>query len=577
MKKFLCILLILSTLLVVFASCGKKDPKTTTPKATTPEVTTPEASSSSSESTTPEVTTPSKWEVMGAELAGIDEATRSLLISISAYADDELESKCVEYMQGPDALDDQPSTIQRHVFNRNAAAVDKLGVTLNYVESSGGWGGDVKNIVAASENNDADPATLPDLFVDMVYDISGATAKGAFRDILSIEGSYLDYTQEGWLTEYMESMSLTGDRMYLLASDYFIDVIRTFMLIPFNMTMMDENTAKIGSIITTETPTESYPLSNYFFDLVKEGGWTYDVLKSICEAIHVDVDNSGTDDYGDVLGFIVNTALGFDNSAILYSTDIETTIEATDPITGEVTLSYPTTNDAMRALAEKIDALFKAKGTHVTSGGKQTPVAEGNSYAAHVVKFASSTLLFGGIATLGSLEGKTYADMEDLFSVVPLPLVTAGGEYRTLIHNIGNAGGINIASKKFIPLTAFLQYVSENSSDVRYEYQQIVMKYKVTEFTTGTSDMLDLIYDSVVSSREKMIDDAISQINGDLKKYRFHFLISAGGFQPLETFDSSYEAALTAKQAALQDFLETWYKLPTANNAGGGNEETPAE
>ena len=39
----------------------------------------------------------------------------------------------------------------------------------------------------------------------------------------------------------MENMSLTGDRAYLLGGDYFLELLRSVMVVPFNMDLMDAN------------------------------------------------------------------------------------------------------------------------------------------------------------------------------------------------------------------------------------------------------------------------------------------------------------------------------------------------
>ena len=82
-------------------------------------------------------------------------------------------------------------------------------------------------------------------------------------------------------------------------------------------------------------------------------------------------------------------------------------------------------------------------------------------------------------------------------------------------------------------------------------------KYKTTTYNQGTDRMLDIIYDSVVNGRDKMIEDCIGGNN------RF-FVIMRSGECKVTASDlvSEYKSVIEAKQDALDGIIETWYTLP---------------
>ena len=149
--------------------------------------------------------------------------------------------------------------------------------------------------------------------------------------------------------------------------------------------------------------------------------------------------------------------------------------------------------------------------------------------------------------------------MEDLFTVVPLPKISEEKHYNTCIHTIGDAGAINVHAnpRKARAISAFLQYNCENSAEIRREFLETVMKYKTTVYNQGTDRMLDIIYDSVITGRDKMIEDCVGTDR------RFFWIMMRGNSEVTSSeLVSNYASYIKTKQAKLDKILATWYELP---------------
>ena len=579
MKKIIgAIALILCLVLCVFsfASCGKKKKNASTEPQETAAAT-------------------DKWEALSPEIKAFDVSDRMLKIQISTFTDAEKSSRNDKYLQGPDDVQVQNTdTIGKLIYARNKRAETVLGVEAEYVtwpETDLGWGKQAGKILSLTQANSPD---TPDLFVDMLYDLNKALlSKGVFKDIWSIPGSYFDFSADGWMTEWMESLSFTGDRAYVLGSDYFIDFFRNMGVLPFNADLMDANGSKLAKALFGEDLAEGETMSQRFFDYVEKGDWTWDSLKKLCEAIWVDRGTAGQNDIQDTLGIMIEAYSGMPASIALYSSgETFTEVRQTKDDSGKVidqTISYPAEPGALSDIFDAIAGVFTSNGALVTNtpGGGSTEDAPGIAY--HYKKFAENTLLFTDPSLLGTLEDDVFQQMIEhyLYSVVPLPKVSANKQYNTVIHNTADVGAISVLTSpgKARVLSVFLQFLAENSAAVRQEFLEIVTKYKTTDYNQGTDRMLDLIYDSVITARDKALDDAVDCMP-DGRPLRFHSRLKDGGGNHF-TNDASFIASeyaeiVGSKQDLVNQILTKWRGLPTGDTIpeeflNTENSETPEE
>ena len=558
-KRLLSLLLILCTAfsLCALVSCDRGSGTTAESDATTDDPASVETTAATTD----------KWDDLAPNVTKIAARDRQLKIECSVNKTGMKRSKNDLYLAGPDAIEDGVTPrIQQKVYERNKAANELFGTTIEYEFWDYIYGEQAPQIDLLVKGNAAD---APDLFVNMIYDLNLELLNGSFRDVKSIPNSFFDFGADGWLSVWMDNMSLTGDRAYILGSDYFLDMVRAVLVLPFNMTMMDANAGKLAGAILEEGETlgENEELSTYFFDLVDKQKWTYDVLAKLCNAIWVDSDGNGSDSIGDVLGIVADEYGGKSAVAFIYSCGEELTEAYTieDPASeynNKQWIKYSDTSEGLNKIFDAVKSVFDGAGSLSTSYtfSGNTPDKPGKAY--HHSKFAAGELLFLGVGLIGDLEDGTIQAMTDLFSVVPCPLIDETRSYNSIIDNTGDVGAMNVKSnpRKARVLSAYLQYCTEHSGDIRKEFLETVTKYKTTVYNQGTDRMLDIIYEGILYGRDKAVDDLFGTT---LRSSRWHDIMKhehhvAGA----DYISSQYESIRQSKQTLLDKDLEKWYTLP---------------
>ena len=563
MKKLISVLLLLATLVLALASCGGKAKETAAE-------TTAANGTTAGETTAAATTEDPKWEEIADKVGIITEKDRTLRIELSKHSDAEKTSKNDKYVVGPDeVVPGETPLIEQMIYERNKAACDLLQVKIDeYVYWDYAWDKQADPIKTVVQGNASD---APDLFINMICALNVANLNGVFKDVRSIPNAYFDFSATGWMTDYMNSLSLTGDRSYVLAGDYFLDVLRALGVIPVNITMMDANADKLAPAIIGEDETlkEGEELSAHFFDFVEQGKWTWDVLGKLCEAIWVDENGDGQDSITDVLGIVADCYGGLTSEMYIFSSseddlfDVRPIEDESSKYNGKDWIYYSQDSTALGKIFDAVAAVYTGKGSLATKVNYEGSTPENPGAAYHRIKFAEGTMLTAGTVVLGALEDEQFQQMTDLFTVVPLPKLSEEKHYNTPIHTIGDAGAINVNvnPRKARVLSAFLQYNCEHSAAIRREFLEIVMKYKTTVYNQGTDRMLNIIYNSVITGRDKMIEDCVGTDS------RFFWVMMRGKCEVTSAeLASNYQSYINTKQTLLDKVLRTWYELPKSGD-----------
>ena len=535
-------------------------------------------------------------------------STTEIIYSINEDSDtDQLPSSSRRYLAGKlsDAEVSDYSRVDDYVADRNTDATKETGVKVNYQYlpdgASYGWGMNIQNIYRNATGGAVD---APDVYINFVYDMVAASLKGAFANLYSTtmyganhEWSSSEYnyfafednrayqdTGKNYMYEYMRSLTLSKHKMYCLSSDYFVDMVRAFFVVPVNIEMLETIAVATeeGKANSDRTGDGAFTIDD-FYELVWAGEWNYETLAVLANAVTIQTGSEEGIGLDDTIGFALATGTGLPASGMLYTTSI--TIVKREFDGSDYSYSYPNIkqaangefvfdNESEDLTFDQLDTFCKNLATLVGHDGVITVSTEEAKLAGYSgepeairKKFVNNTLLFGGVIVLGGLEHQDYLDMKGEgrkgYGIVPVPLYHSegGDEYLTQIHNNGKIGAISVGTKKFAQCTAYLDYQSNHSNKVLNEYYNHKLRQTVqVKGTDQNAEMLNYIRGHVRSSFDKAFEDALgahysAQSAGDSEKSKWHTMIKDANFE-LKDMRTQYAGKATTKAAWLHD-LET--------------------
>ena len=311
---------------------------------------------------------------------------------------------------------------------------------------------------------------------------------------------------------------------------------------------------------------------NDFFYEVTDGKWTFDrVAEYAAKAYKQGNGNtSGQAQINDQLGFVLGHN-GLPAAGMVYTSSVSIIAKPWDAGNVEGTYHYPTENPELVALTEKLNWLFNQQGVKCVTNADATAVEEKTPLLGVRKQFTSGKILFGGVILVGSLEYEAYQNMKKGdkggFGVVPVPTYKEGDDYLTQIHVVGRAGGIAFCTSKFVQCSAFLQYQSANSTEIKNHYYDYNLTYDTASGLDGNIEMLEYIRDNVRTSFDKLFEDAIG-FNFDVKineNDRVHSRLQAEDYDYIGLFDAEYANAYPIKTDNLGKLIELFFTETGAN------------
>ena len=520
----------------------------------------------------------------------------------------ELEPGLKRYCAGQDTAG--TDEIDSLVKDRNLKAYADANVSVKYNYEIGfGWGGSTQDIQTLATSG---AATAPDIFANFAYDMTSCALRGCFANLLAntdktattygMGGNYFAFTKDdyvginpdayfdsnagqGYFYDYMQSLAFVNenneyDKMYCLASNYCVDAIRSFLVIPVNINML-ESISVVGS--TGDVNGDGAFDVEDFYSLVWDYKWTYDALATLSKSVYSPDNNADPNaDILDTLGICLGNSSGLTASGVLYTTSVGIIEKYQDSETGKWSYKYPETNNKLVALADALTNLFKNNTGLATLDSAQAKAAglgDGSGELAAIrSRFAQDKVLFGGIIAVGSLEDTVYQQMNEPgkkgFGVVPIPLYTqsfddAGNPsevYQTLVHNLARIFAISATTSKFDQCTAFLDYQSTNSKDIleMYYNQNLVAAVDAGKAATHNVNMLNYIRSHVRDCFDKTYEDVISNyqltVDKEASSKRWHGIFSTNAYQ-VSNMSARYAEESPAKQTQLVTVLAEWAKL----------------
>ena len=298
-----------------------------------------------------------------------------------------------------------------------------------------------------------------DLVIHDLFPLATLSVQNSFLNVFDIQ--HLDFTQDYWYDAYMSDVSFASeDQRYILAGDYFLDILRCAHALYFNKEMFN-------------TLFES---ADELYDHVLNGTWTQEVFLRYIEDTYQDINGDGKADDDDRYGFctinywgpMIPWVIASDITFLEYESDGAP--------------YFAMNNERSVQLLINLVDIFHGEGTHNYSA----------SVEACTNAFINGNSLFGGYQRVSSLE--LFRDMETDIGILPYPKMDEAQEnYITSSHDTANVGVIPMTCSKADTMGAVLEVLSrESAKDVVPAYYETALKVKYAR-DDQSAQMLDII------------------------------------------------------------------------------------
>ena len=488
------------------------------------------------------------------------------------------------YLAGEDKTADED--IDSDVADRNTEAYIETKVTVKYQywpdTDEYGWAAAIDKIYNTVNSNTTKDA--PDIYSCFVVDMVGASLKGTFANLYSTQyGSgelkgknYFEFcdpayqaevaedpeADRGYMYDYMKSTTLSKHKMYVLASDYFLDMIRAFFVVPVNVALLEE---VLPTVSEDHNEDGAYTIDDFYSE-VWDKKWTYNRVADYSAAIYRNEGGQANITIDDRVGWAVSNG-GLAASGMVYTTSITIVSKTWDAENNDYKYDYPAENEELVELAVALKDLFSSEGIFCATSSN-SKVHGDQPHLAIRKRFCENKALFGDIILIGALEFELYQSLKKSsgFGVVPVPLyheIEEGSDeiYLTSIHNTGRPGAIARNTTKFAACTAFLNYQSTHSTDILNYYYDYKLQYDTADGPKSTVEMLQYIRYNVRSAFDKTFEDAIGSFNDQMND-RWHTIMTHSNFQIGEEIRGRYAALINDKKAKLQNLVTEYDNLP---------------
>jgi hypothetical protein len=341
------------------------------------------------------------------------------------------------------------------VYNRNLAVCDRYNFKMEeYGAESGEPVSDAEKAVTAGEDT---------------YDVilAGATinsmiTKGMLYDLYNVP--YMDLSQP-WYDQNANSSLSIANKLYVSCGD---------------LNIMDNDAT--WSILFNKRLAEDLGLGN-FYDMVKEGTWTQDVLLSAMEAACIDLNGDGVRDSNDQWG---NVGESFDVMAYMIGAGARcfTKDENDMPVLAVDSERY-------------VDAYSKANAINGNANLCLTAVATNWDWDLLDGVFTEGRCLFSYV---GLNRVTLFRNMEDDFGILPTPKYDEAQEnyYNTVSCWSANFFAIPVTASNIERTGIILEALSaESKYTLTPAYYDVTLKTKAAR-DEESSEMLDIIFNSRV-------------------------------------------------------------------------------
>lgn len=370
-------------------------------------------------------------------------------------------------IEGPE--EETGDVVLDSAYNRNRRVEELLNVKLEFTPLDADYNScssAISKFILAGED-------VYDIVINDLFPLANLSLQGMFSNVA--DAPHIDKTKSYWYEDYMSQLSLDGgNHEFIMAGDFFIDVLRSAHALYFNKSML-ANLFDDGDALYNE---------------VLNNTWTYDKMLSYVNEAYQDLNGNGKKDSEDQYGLVVMQVWGpsipFIVSANLKYVDLNS----------DGTMTLAMNNERSVALLEKLNDIFYANGT---GNGETDLFPDGNANEGTTNLFKSGHALILGYNRLGSFDD--LRDMKDEVGILPYPKFDETQEnYISSSHDTTEIGVIPITTSKFDMTCAVLEVLNrETQKIVLPAYYETGLKVKYSRDDLS-SQMIDIIHDNIGGS-----------------------------------------------------------------------------
>ncbi len=347
------------------------------------------------------------------------------------------------------------------VFTRNITVEEMLGVKLAFIQCEHGWGNIAPDIRKYTQSGDDEF----DLVINDIYDYAELVIEGHFRNTLDSDCVF-DFDRSYWYKDYMEDLRLIDGYQYILAGDFFIDVLRTANLL----------------LVNKDLYYDYYRTSaDELYDVVSNYEWTYDRLTSIITDIYIDRDLDGAKTPGDQFGL---AHCGYWGAVVPLVCSTATSFITRDEDDGVPTITIHE-GDRANQLTSAVTKLLNNENTSLDHGGGPLSI------------FVRGNAMVAGGVSLGALESTDLRSMESDAAVLPNPMLFASDKkYTTSTSDITEMGAILTTSSDMDFISTVVEVLNRETANI------VIPKYYKESLQVQCVDdekaaaMIDIIHDN---------------------------------------------------------------------------------
>ena len=457
--------------------------------------------------------------------AGVDFGGREFKIHINVN-DAGFESSS-KYIVPVEELDAKSDEVQQKVFERDAWMTANLNMGIEYTSYNAPYASVVESLRTI-----ASAGAGFDLFIDKLFPMANFSLEGAFANVAG--RPELQYFETYWYNDYMNSLSLDeGSTMYLLAGDYFIDVLRSANTMFVNLDMLD-------SFFNAEGGSEQ------FLNDVIDGKWTYEELMKRSETVYLAGDSVLSTRYGLLLHTFWEPMIP------MVIAGGATFAEISD---GEIISKM--NDDRNVRLFESLKTLIHSDTCNTcTQSGTDGDWGLNPDFGVDATLSNIQTLFINGhgLFTYGRVASmETLSKAKLKFSVLPYPKNNESDPYITASHDTTEVGAIPRDAENVSQVLQMLEIMSElsgkNMLAVYYE-KSLKLRYSSN---LQVAAVVDIIHDNLGSAFALAYNNACS----DLFLWNTFYTPLRDGRDYLSNL-SGYSSAL---KTALSDLLKKWNEV----------------